>query len=136
MFEAIHQSRRMPASAVEPWLRWLDQRIQRAGRAWRYCVGGLIAADAQQVIRDCRCPGGWHPLMVLEVEDVLTETRTVFADHPDLPWLAAEACLHVERRWSPSGDDLEHAQSWAVELVQRYAEADGIALERRGVDPR
>ena len=136
MFEAVQQAALSPASVIVPWLRSLEQRVKRARLAWRYCVGGLTAADAQHVICDCRYPAGWHALMVLELEDVLIEMRTVFLDHPDLPWLAAEACIHVERRWSSSGDDLEHARSWAVELVQRYAAADGIALERRGVDHR
>jgi hypothetical protein len=70
--------------------------------------------------------------MVLTVDDVLDQARTVFVDHPDLPWLVAEACLHVERRWCSPGDELEQAQSWAVELVQRYAPDDGIALVRHG----
>jgi hypothetical protein len=134
MFDAAQQGRWTLASVIEPSLRRLEQRVQRARRAWRYCVGGLSAADAQEVIRDCRCPAGWHPLMMLAVDDVLNAARAIFADHPDLPWLTAEACIHVERRWCPSGDDLEQAQSWAVELVQRYAAADGIVLERTGID--
>ena len=120
-------------ASIEPRLRRLAQRIGRAGRAWRYCFGGLTSADARQLIAECQYPAGLHPLMVLAFEDVLAQARATFADDPDLPWLAAEACLHVERRWCSSGDDLQQAQSWAVELVQRYADADGIVLERRAV---
>jgi hypothetical protein len=110
------------------------RHVARAGRAWRYLAGRLIATDAQQIIRDCQCPAGWHLLMVLRVDDVLAQARRTFADHPDLPWLAAEACLHVERRWCSHQDDLEQAWVWALDLIQRYAPDDGIVLERRRVE--
>jgi hypothetical protein len=132
MFDTVYRPRWTPIVALELWRRRLYRHIARAGRAWAYLAGRLTAADARQVIRDCGGPAGWHPLIVLTVDDVLAQARTVFADHPDLPWLVAEACLHVERRWCAHGDELEHAQSWVLELVQRYAPDDGIVLERRG----
>jgi hypothetical protein len=117
---------------LELWRRRIVRRVASAGRAWAYLAGQLSVAEAQQVIRDCRSPAGWHPLTILTVDDVLALARRTFIDHPELPWLAAEACLHVERRWYSGGDDLEQAQSWAVELMQRYAPDDGIMLQRRG----
>jgi hypothetical protein len=132
MSDTVYSTRWTPVLALELWRRRLCRHIARAGRAWAYLAGRLTAADAQQVIRDCQGPAGWHPLMVLTVGDVLAQARKTFADHPDLPWLVAEACLHVERRWCSHADELERAQSWAIELVQRYAPDDGFVLERRG----
>ncbi len=134
MFDTAHHARWTLTVPLELWRRRLSRHIARTGRAWAYLAGRLTAADAQQIIRDCHCRAGWHPLMVLTVDDVLAQARASFADHPDLPWLAAEACLHVERRWCSHGDELEQAQTWAVELMQRYAPDDGIVLERRGAD--
>jgi len=134
MFNAVARARWTLTVPLELWRRRLCRHVARAGRAWAYLAGRLNAADAQQVIRDCRCPAGWHPLMVLTVDDVLAQARRTFVDRPELPWLAAEACLHVERRWCSYGDELEQAQAWAVELMQRYAPDDGIVLEGRGDD--
>ena len=134
MFNATYRNRWSLAVPLELWRRCFYRRIARVGRAWAYLAGRLSAEDAQQVILDCRCPAGWHPLMVLTVNDVLEQARGTFVDQPELPWLAAEACLHVERRWSSHGDELEQAQSWALELMQRYAPDDGIVLERRDAD--
>ena len=131
MFDIVYLPRWTPTLALELWRRRLYRHITRAGRAWAYLAGRLTAAEAQQVIRDCSGPAGWHPLIVLTVDDVLTQARTTFTDHPDLPWLVAEACLHVEHRWCAHGDELEQARSWALELVQRYAPDDGIVLEPR-----
>ena len=132
MFNVAYRPRWTPVLALELWRRRLYRHIARVGRAWAYLAGRLTPADAQQIIRDCCRPAGWHPLMVLTVDDVLAQARKTFADHPELPWLVAEACLHVERRWESYGDELEQAQSWAIELVQRYAPDDGIVLECRG----
>jgi hypothetical protein len=134
MFDAVARARWTLTVPLELWRRRLVRHVARAGRAWRYLAGRLTAADAQQIIRDCHSPAGWHPLMVLRVDDVLARARRTFADHPDLPRLVAEACLHVERRWCSYKDDLEQAREWALDLVQRYAPDDGIVLERRGSD--
>jgi hypothetical protein len=119
------------AFPIERWRRRVQNRIERLARAWSYFIGRLSAEDAQQIILDCRCPAGWHPLLTLTVEDTLEEARETFADHPDLPWLIAEGCIHVERKWESYNDDLHEARCWAIELAQHYAVEDSITLVRR-----
>lgn len=70
-------------------------RIERLSRAWRYFTGGLTTDDAQRVMLDCRDPAGWHPLLVLTVEDTLEQARETFAYHPELARLIADGCARV-----------------------------------------
>jgi hypothetical protein len=119
------------AIPIGRWRRRVRSRLDRLVRAWAYFTGRLSADDAQQIMLDCHCPAGWHPLLILTVEDTLEQARETFADHPDLRWLIAEGCMHVERKWESYNDDLHAARSWAIELAQRYASEDGITLVRR-----
>ena len=48
---------------------------------------------------DCRYPAGWHPLLVLTVEDTLEQAREDLADHPDLSRLVADSCARVADKW-------------------------------------
>lgn len=93
-------------------------------------MGCLTADDAQRVMLDCRDPASWHPLLVLTVEDTLEQAREIFADHPDLPWLIAEGCTHVERKWEAFGDELYEARRWAIELAEGYAVQADVTLVR------
>ncbi len=131
MFDLAHGQSPALTFPIGRWRRRIQNRIERLARAWCYFVGRLGADDAQQIMLDCRCPAGWHPLLILTVEDTLEQARESFADHPDLPWLIAEGCIHVERKWESYNDDLHQARSWAIELAQHYAVEDGIALVRR-----
>jgi hypothetical protein len=99
-------------------------------RAWRYCAGTLSADDAQLIILDCRGPSGWHPLLVLTVEDTLKQAREELADHPELPRLIADACFHVGDKWESYGDELWEARRWAINAALRYAADEGIDLAR------
>jgi hypothetical protein len=99
-------------------------------RAWRYAAGTVSADDAQRIILDCRGPAGWHPLLVLTVEDTLEQAHEEFADHPALPRLIADACFQVGDKWESYGDELWEARRWAIEVAQRYAADEGIALTR------
>jgi hypothetical protein len=63
----------------------LSRKARAGGGAWRYAAGTLSADDAQRIILNCRGPAGWHPLLVLTVEDTLEQAREEFADHPELP---------------------------------------------------
>lgn len=102
--------------------RWRAQAsCARLIRAWRYATQTLSADDAQSMILDCEAPAGWHALLTLADADVLAQARARFADHPALAILAAEACVHVARKWENHNDELHHAQSWAMELVESYA---------------
>jgi hypothetical protein len=105
---------------------WLAQ----LARAWRYAGGALSAGDAQRMILDCRGPAGWHPLLVLTVEDTLEQAREEFVDHPELPRLVADACFRVGDKWEPHGDELWEARRWAINVAIRYAADEGIALAR------
>jgi hypothetical protein len=39
------------------------------------CRRTAFCSDAQQLMLDCRHPAGWHPLLVLTVEDTLEQAR-------------------------------------------------------------
>jgi hypothetical protein len=90
MFDVV----RHRTAAVTSWTRRHRYRcgvsLGRWTRAWRYGVGRLSADDAQRLMLDCRYPAGWHPLLVLTVEDTLEQAREEIADHPDLPRLVAD----------------------------------------------
>jgi len=105
-------------------------RVAQLALAWRYAAGRLSADDAQRISLDCRGPAGWHPLLVLTVEDTLEQAREEFADHPELPRLIADACFRVGDKWEPHGDELWEARRWAINVALRYAADEGIALAR------
>ena len=105
-------------------------RIERLSRAWRYFTGGLTTDDAQRVMLDCRDPAGWHPLLVLTVEDTLEQARETFAYHPELARLIADGCARVGDKWDSYDGELYEARRWAIELAERYAADEGVALVR------
>ena len=131
MSDLAYGHSRSLALPIDRWRRRVRVRIERLARAWSYFTGRLGADDAQQIMLDCRCPAGWHPLLILTVEDTLEQARETFADHPDLRWLIAEGCIHVERKWESYNNDLHQARSRAIELARHYAAEDGITLARR-----
>lgn len=99
-------------------------------RAWAYFRDRLSADDAQRITLDCEYPAGWHPLLVLTVEDTLEHAREVFADHPDLPRLINDGCARVAGKWESYNDELYEARRWAIDLAAEYAAAERIALTR------
>lgn len=114
---------------------WLRNRRYRAGyrlaqwrRAWRYATDRLSPEDARWIMLDCRLPAGWHPLLVLSVEDTLKQAREDIADHPELPRLIADGCARVGDKWDSYNDDLWEARRWAIDLAKGYAADEGIAL--------
>jgi hypothetical protein len=128
MFDIAHRT----VSAFRSWVR--DRRY-RAGyrlaqwrRAWRYAIDGLSSDDAQRMVLDCRGPAGWHPLLVLTVEDTLEQAREELADHPDLPRLIADGCARVGDKWESYNDELWEARRWAIGLAKEYAVDEGIML--------
>jgi hypothetical protein len=80
---------RRVTAVVTSWTRRVGYRcgarLSRWTRAWRYAVERLSADEAQQLMLDCRYPAGWHPLLVLTVEDTLEQARQEIADHPIYP---------------------------------------------------
>ena len=77
---------------------------------------------------DCRYPAGWHPLLVLTVEDTLEQAREEIADHPDLSRLVADGCARVGTKWESYNDELWEARRWAIGLAKNYADEEGITL--------
>lgn len=128
MFEAIHRR----AASIVSWARRYQYRcgvrLGRWTRAWRYAAGQLSADDAQQLTLDCRRPAGWHPLLVLTVEDTLEQARAEIADHPDLPRLIADGCARVGDKWEPYYSEPLEARCWAINLAKNYAVDEGITL--------
>ena len=104
--------------------------LARLARSWRYFMERLSADDAQRIMLDCRASAGWHPLLVLTVEDTLGQARETFADHPDLPRLIADGCARVGDKWESYGDELYEARRWAIDVAEGYAADEGIMLTR------
>jgi hypothetical protein len=120
---------------VSAFRSWARDRRYRAGyrlaqwrRAWRYAIDGLSPDDAQRMMLDCRGPAGWHPLLVLTVEDTLEQARGELADHPELPRLIADSCARVADKWESYNDELWEARRWAIGLAKEYAADEGITL--------
>ena len=111
-----------------------DCRFAQWRRAWRYGMDRLRAEDAQRIMLDCRFPAGWHPLLVLTVEDTLEQAREDITDHPDLPRLIADGCARVGDKWESYNDELWEARRWAIGLAKVYAADEGIALVGRDGD--
>jgi hypothetical protein len=103
-------------------------RLAQWRRAWRYAIDRLSVDDAQRMMLDCRDPAGWHPLLVLTVEDTLEQARGDLAVHPDLPRLIADGCARVADKWESYNDELWEARRWAIDLAKGYAADEGIAL--------
>jgi hypothetical protein len=128
MFDVI----RCTGAIVASWARRHRYRcgvsLGRWTRALRYAAGRLSADEAQRLILDCLCPAGWHPLLVLTVEDTLEQAREEIADHPDLPRLIADGCARVGDKWEPYYGELLEARCWAINLAKNYAADEGITF--------
>jgi hypothetical protein len=114
---------------------WVRNRRYRAGyrlaqwrRAWRYATDRLSPEDARWIMLDCRLPAGWHPLLILSVEDTIEQAREDIADHLELPRLIADGCARVGDKWESYNDDLWEARRWVIDLAKSYAADEGIAL--------
>jgi hypothetical protein len=130
MFDFVERPYKTVAARFDLWGYRATHRAQRLSRAWSYFTGRLSADDAQSILLDCYSPAGWHPLLVLTVEDTLEQARETFADHPDLPRLIADGCERVGSKWESYNDDLHMARSWAIEIAEDYAAQEGITLIR------
>lgn len=130
MSDLAQRSYRTLASRIGLWRYRAKARLERLSRAWRYLIGRLSADDAQRIMLDCRYPAGWHPLLVLTVEDTLEQAHETFADHPELPRLIADGCGRVGDKWESYNDELYEARRWAIDVAEGYAADEGIALVR------
>lgn len=107
------------------------ERYRRLRRAWRYASGRLTADDAQTMMLECEDSAGWHPLIVLTVEDTLEDALELYADHPQLAQLIAEGCARVAHKWEDHSDILSEARRWALNIAGDYAIEDGVVLIQR-----
>jgi hypothetical protein len=123
---------RRRTAAVASWTRRHRYRcgvnLGRWTRASRYATGRLSAGEAQRLTLDCRYPAGWHPLLVLTVEDTLEQACEGLADHPDLPRFVADGCARVADKWESNNDELREARRWAISLAKSYAADEAITL--------
>ena len=103
MYDIARCRMRQVASLIDLCRYRAQVRLARLARAWRYFMERLSADDAQLIVLDCRASAGWHPLLVLTVEDTIEQARETFAAHPDLPRLIAEGCARVGDRWDRGG---------------------------------
>ena len=121
---------RRTGGIVRAWARdrcyHFRTRLAQWQRAWRYATNRLSADEAQRIMLDCRDPAGWHPLLVLTVEDTLEQAREDLADHPDLPRLIADGCARVGDKWESYNDDLWEGRRRAIGLAKDYAADEGI----------
>jgi hypothetical protein len=128
MFDIAHRT----VFALRSWARdrryCAGYRLAQWRRAWRYAIDGLSPDDAQRMMLDCRGSAGWHPLLVLTVEDTLEQAREELADHPELPRLLADGCARVGDKWESYNDELWEARRWAIGLAKEYAADEGITL--------
>lgn len=128
MFDLAHRTVSAFRSSVHNRRYRTGYRLAQWRRAWRYAINGLSPDDAQRMMLDCRDPAGWHPLLVLTVEDTLEQAREELADHPELPRLLADGCARVGDKWESYNDELWGARRWAISLAREYAADEGITL--------
>lgn len=130
MFDRLNIAFAGVAGRAAHWRLRTTHRLERLSRAWAYFRDHLNAGDAQRIMLDCEYPAGWHPLLVLTVEDALEQAHEVFADHPELPRLVGDGCARVGQKWESFNDELYEARRWAIDLAAEYAAAEGIGLTR------
>ncbi len=130
MFDHLTAACSHIADRIARWRFRAWYRLARLSRAWAYFRDNLDADAAQRVMLDCEYLAGWHPLLVLTVEDTLADAREVFADHPDLPRLINDGCARVASKWESYNDELYEARRSAIDLAADYAAAEGVALAR------
>ncbi|MBN9527206.1 MAG: hypothetical protein J0H82_13420 [Alphaproteobacteria bacterium] len=128
MFDRLKAACPRVADRIAHWRFRARHRLARLSRAWAYFRGCLDPDGAQRIMLDCEYPAGWHPLLVLTVEDTLAEAREVFADHPDLPRFINDGCARVAGKWESYNDELYMARRWAIDLAADYAASEGVAL--------
>jgi hypothetical protein len=75
MFDIAHRTARTVRSWASDRRYCSCTHLAQWRRAWRYAIGRLPTDNAQRMMLDCRDLAGWHPLLVLTVEDTRTGAR-------------------------------------------------------------
>ena len=112
----------------------LRSKWRRLRRAVLYARGRLSQDDAQDLLLDCCAPAGWHPLLILSVDDTLEEALETYDNHPTLRCMISQACIRVAEKWEDNSDTLYHAKKWAVQFAEQYAKQEGVTLTLRWPD--
>lgn len=107
--------------------RW-QQRLNRAGRAWRYLRGTWTESDASQMAYEAHPVAGYAVLETFDVESTLEWAREYYGDHPRMEEWVRQAVDRVGYKWSGSGDVQSAASDWAIDLVHQYAASEGVEL--------
>jgi len=102
--------------------------ISRLPIAWRLLTGHLTQDDAESLIILAEPIAGWHPIITLTVEDVLSRTLLRYKPHPRLPDLVRRACRRASTKWIDSNDTLNEATEWCLDLIAEYADDEQITL--------
>lgn len=119
---------RIAGRPLSAW-RWaLRSKAQHLRRAWRYFRGTLTRDDAFWIISDCERVAGLYGLEHINAENVLEQARDRWGENPALADLVDEAVARVGSKWSSSGHVTDAAEDWAFDLIEEYAERDGIEL--------
>jgi Domain of unknown function (DUF3846) len=110
-------------------LRYL---LRRWHIAFAYARGRLTTGQANEIISDCEPLAGWFSLETFSIDQVLdTALDCHWQDHPALESLVHSACARVASKWSSDGHAADIATDRALDLVEKFAAARGIALVHR-----
>lgn len=105
--------------------------LQRLRRALAYATGRLSPEESRRIIEDCRRRAGWHPLIVLSVDEALRHILETYVDHPSLRRFVSRACEDIERKCGGGAlKDHDAAKEWASRLTRAYAREEGLILTR------
>jgi hypothetical protein len=85
--------------------------------------------DAYEIARECHEVTCNWPLETISVESVIDAAQERWSDFPRLREYAEQASARVWSKWSSTGDVSGAAVDWALDLMNEYAEEDGIKLQ-------
>lgn len=102
--------------------------MERAGRAWRYFRGSMTPDDAHMLVYEAEHVSGCYSLEGFTVDSVIEDAQERWGDVAGLEGWAKDAAARVSSKWDSSGYASEAARDWALNLVEDYAKADGVAL--------
>jgi hypothetical protein len=128
MSNATTTSWQPPRISAPLWFYRLNLKLKRLRRALSYAFGTLSVEGAQDLLLECTHLAGWHPLLIITVDDTLELARQKYGNNPNLPALIESACARVAHLWDDYNETLSGAQSWTLEVAADIARQNGISL--------
>lgn len=120
------------AQAALTRFQWtMREKLRRYRLAWRFAAGTMTRDDAHWLSYHADCAAECWPLVSIETDSVLELAEDKWGKHPELSRLASDATRRVWNKWNSNGDEQNAACDWAMDLIEEYAEADGIVLTER-----